>query len=66
MTNEGSTIFRDPIHGNIKILPFELKIIGLKIFFAIEISKTNPISCVCLLFFESHKIGTFNRISSCG
>lgn len=35
-------IFRDPIHGNIRILPFELNIIDLKIFQRLRCLKQTP------------------------
>jgi len=35
-------IFRDPIHGNIEIFPFELKIIDLKIFQRLRYIKQTP------------------------
>jgi HD superfamily phosphohydrolase len=42
MTERGTKTFRDPIHGNIKILPFELNIISLKIFQRLRYLKQTP------------------------
>lgn len=42
MSEKEYKIFRDPIHGNIKILPFELKIIDLRIFQRLRYLKQTP------------------------
>lgn len=42
MSNGEYKIFRDPIHGNIKIFPFELKIIDLRIFQRLRYLKQTP------------------------
>ncbi|KYK33893.1 MAG: HD domain-containing protein [Theionarchaea archaeon] len=42
MAGKGTKIFRDPIHGNIRIFPFELNIIGLKIFQRLRCLKQTP------------------------
>ncbi|MGC1122035.1 MAG: HD domain-containing protein [Candidatus Methanofastidiosia archaeon] len=42
MTGKDSKIFRDPIHGNIRIFPFELNIIDLEIFQRLRYLKQTP------------------------
>lgn len=42
MSEKEYKIFRDPIHGNIKIFPFELKIIDLRIFQRLRYLKQTP------------------------
>ena len=56
MAERGTKIFRDPIHGNIRVFPFELSIIDLKIFQRLRYLKQTPFSCLCFPFCESHKI----------
>lgn len=64
MTGKDTKIFRDPVHGNIRIFPFELNIIDLKIFQRLRYLKQTP--SVAFVFHSAnhtrfeHSIGSLH------